>query len=108
MRTGDTICLKLDYKIDGEDITQGSCDEMELQLNKDSSAKSLKKLLSNGDIVWTTVGDFTGYCVFLTQSETFALGNSVQAQLRIKKGDEVGSSPETAINLDSVLSSKVL
>lgn len=112
MRTGDTITLMLKYNLNGVPLQQNAYDEIELQLNKDSGSKSLKKLLSQGDIVWDTVSvgnsSFEGYIVNLTQEETFALGNTIQAQLRIKKDGEVGSSDETEIDLDSVLSSKIL
>jgi len=113
MRQGDTITLLLNFQMNGEDLVQGAYQEMELQINKEGKERALKKLLSNGDIVWQTVqlsnGDtFTGYVVHLGQSETFNIGSSLTCQLRIKKDDEVGSSAQTSINLDSVLSTTVL
>lgn len=113
MRQGDTITLLLNFQMNGEDLVQNAYQEMELQINKEGKDRSIKKLLSDGGIVWETVqlsnGDtFTGYVVRLDQSETFNLGSNLSCQLRIKKDDEVGSSAQTNLNLDSVLSTKVL
>ena len=113
MRQGDTITLMLDFQVNGSDLVQGAYQEIELQINKEGKDKSIKKLLSNGGINWETVTlsdgtEFTGYVVRLTQSETFNLGSNLSCQLRIKMDGEVGSSAQTDINLDSVLSTQVL
>ena len=117
MNRGDTVCLMLNYYINGSPLVEGDYQEIELQINNESSAKAIKKLLSRGEIVWETVTynnegseeTFTGYVVNLTQEETFKLATGQSTvQLRIKKDEEVGSSATTMFNLGAVLSSKVL
>ena len=118
MRRGDTFCLMLNVKVNGEDMTQGAYDEIELQINKESSSKSIKKLLSDGDIVWDTVTylnknnvteTFTGYVAYFDQDETFKLNaGQSQMQVRVEKDGQVGSSDEDMLTLGNVLSSKVL
>ena len=117
MNRGDTVCLMLNYQLNGEDLIQGAYEELELQINNENSSKAIKKLLSNGGIVWDTVTyynegieeTFTGYVVHLTQSETFSLSTGQStAQLRVKMNGEVGSSDNSYINLGAVLSTRVL
>lgn len=111
---GDTLCLMLNYNLNGNPLVQGAYQEIELQINKDSATKEIKKLLSNGDIKWGTVlkedgTEWTGYYADMSQDETFKLNaGPSQVQLRIKKDGEVGSSKETTFQLGTVLSSKVL
>lgn len=117
MNRGDTVTLMLDYQVNGNDLEYNAYDEIELQINNESSSKAIKKLLSAGDINWETidyqVGDeqhsFTGYVVHLTQEETFSL-NAGQStvQLRIKQNGQVGSSATSMFTLGAVLSSKVI
>ena len=103
----------LDYQVNGRNLVNGAYEEIEFQINNDSTAKSIKKLLSNGEIEWKRItydgGVFTGYVVYLNQEETFSLreGEST-VQLRIKMGGEVGSSEESEFSLGSVLSSRVI
>lgn len=111
---GDTLCLCLKYKLNGEDLVKDAYEEMEFQINPAKSQKAIKKLLSNGGIVWGSVEEeggeiFTGYLVNLNQTETFTLvAGPSQVQLRIKKDGEVGSSRESTFDLGSVLSDKVI
>lgn len=117
MNRGDTVSLMLDYQVNGQSLTQGAYSEIELQINNENSSKSIKKLLSDGGIRWGTVtyyndgaeNTFTGYIADLTQDETFKLsaGQSM-VQLRVKVGNDVGSSDNTMFTLGSVLSSRVL
>ena len=117
MNRGDTISLMLDYQVNGSPLEQGAYDEMELQINNQNSSKAIKKLLSDGTIVWKTVNysddgvakSFTGYVADLDQEETFKLsaGQSM-VQLRIKIGNQVGSSNSSVFTLGAVLSSKIL
>ena len=113
MNRGDTIDLMLNYQLNGEDLKEGAYDEIELQINNESSSKAIKKLLSNGGIVWKTVtydgGTFTGYVVELDQNETFSLNAGPSTvQLRIKMNNEVGSSENSTFTLGNVLSKKIL
>ena len=117
MRRGDTFCLMLNYQVNGSDLVQGAYEEIEVQINNQSSSKSIKKLLSDGTIKWETITydvngsteSFTGYVVHLDQEETFSLNaGQSQVQIRIKKDGEVGSSDTDNFTLGAVLSSKVL
>ena len=114
MRQGDTITLLLDYQLNGVPLNDVvGIQEMELQINKQGTNKAIKKLLSDGGITRETVAlsdgtTFTGYIVRLNQSETFNLGASLNCQLRIRKDNEVGSSSQTMINSDAVLSTQVI
>ena len=117
MNRGDTVALMLNYQVNGSPLVQGGYDEIELQINKQSTDKSIKKLLSKGEIVWKTINyvkdgateSFTGYVANLSQEETFLLaaGQSM-VQLRVKIGDQVGSSENSMFNLGAVLSSEVI
>lgn len=117
MNRGDTVSLMLDYQLNGESLVEGAYDEMELQINNQSSSKSIKKLMTAGDIVWKTITytlngtteSFTGYVVELSQDETFKLsaGQST-VQLRVRIGDKVGSSENSTFSLGAVLSSQVI
>lgn len=117
MNRGDTVTLMLNYQVNGEDLQNGAYEEIELQINNESSTKSIKKLLSTGEIRWETVeyttgggsDSFTGYVVHLSQDETFLLNaGQSSVQLRIKQNNQVGSSSTSMFTLGAVLSSKVL
>jgi len=113
MNRGDTVALMLNYQINGTPLTEDGYQEIELQINNETASKSIKKLLSQGDIVWETLtysgGTFTGYVVHLDQNETFLLrSGESQVQLRVKKDGEVGSSDMSEFDLGDVLSQKVL
>ena len=114
MRQGDTITLLLDYQLNGVPLNDVvGIQEMELQINKQGGNKAIKKLLSEGGITRETVTlsdgtTFTGYIVRLSQSETFSVGSNLSCQLRIKKDNEVGSSSQTMIDSDAILSTQVL
>ena len=43
MNRGDTVSLMLDYQLNGESLVEGAYDEMELQINNQSSSKSINK-----------------------------------------------------------------
>lgn len=115
---GDTVYLILNYEINGKVLEEGAYDEIELQINSQGSYNSVKKLLSDGSIRWGTVEyvdennetqSFTGYFVFLTQEETFKLGtNKSNVQLRVKIGENVGSSAISDVVIGNTLSKRVL
>ena len=116
MNRGDTAILMLNYTFNGEPLTEGAYQEIELQINPDGYG--VKKLLSLGQIEWGSVthedehGDeqtFTGYYCFLNQVETFDLREGKNAvQLRVMVNSDVGSSAISEITLGEVLSSRVL
>ena len=117
MNRGDTAYLMLNYTINGDALTEGAYDEIELQINNEFKDNSIKKLLSKGDIRWGTLtyteGEtektFTGYYARLSQEETFSLSNGAsEVQLRILINEEVGSSAVTSVSFGNVLSRAVL
>lgn len=116
---GDTAYLLLNYQVNGSPMTQGAYQEIELQINKQDDFRSIKKLLSNGEIFWgenftylDNFGDeqsFTGYVCSLTQDDTFKISSGKSnIQLRVMINDEVGSSEIQSVDLGCVLSDKVL
>ena len=117
MNRGDTVTLMLNYQINGEPLVKDAYEEMELQINKDSSQRAMRKTLSGGDIKWETLTfynegveeTFEGYTVHLSQSESFTLvSGQSQVQLRIKKNGEVGSSSQSNFVLGDSLSTQIL
>lgn len=117
MNRGDTAYLMLNYTINGDPLTEGAYQEIELQINNQFKTNNIKKLLSKGDILWGTLTytegnvekTFTGYYARLSQEETFSLtdGES-EVQLRILVNDEVGSSAVSSVSFGNVLSRAVL
>ena len=118
MNRGDTSYLMLQYSINGEDLTEDTYDEIELTINEDSSFRSVKKLLSKGEIEWGTLNwidgegqsqTFMGYYAHLSQEETFRLQQGEnKIQLRILWEGDVGSSAISSLTLGQVLSNEVL
>lgn len=117
MNRGDTTVLILNYELNGSALVEDAYQEIELQINAESMARSIKKLFSKGEIVWGTVSyvedgiekEFTGYHTLLNQEETFKLASGKSnVQLRIMLGGEVGSSPITDFDVGNVLSAEVL
>lgn len=113
MNRGDTCYMMLNYQVNGRNLVNGAYDEIELQINKESGNKSIKKLLSKGEIVWKKItytgGSFTGYVAYLDQNETYSLSaGESSVQIRIKMGGEVGSSETTEFTLGAVLSQQVI
>lgn len=118
LNRGDTVCLLLNYNLNGSPLQEGAYQEIELQINKQGLYNAVKKTLSSGSIRWGEVsyidshGDtqtFTGYYANLSQAETFQLSTGKSdIQLRIMLNEEVGSSAISSIDLGQVLSSQVL
>lgn len=116
---GDTAYLLLNYTLNGEPLVEGAYQEIELQINKQDEFRSIKKLMSNGDIYWGTdmtyidqegqTQTFTGYVCELSQEDTFTVSSGVsQIQLRIMLDEEVGSSTQTSLDIGKTLSNKIL
>lgn len=117
MNRGDTCYLMLNYTINGEPMVEGAYQEIELQINEQASRKSVKKLLSKGEIQWGTLTyeedeeekTFTGYYVHLSQEETFVLERNInEVQIRVMMSDEVGSSAIAELDVGRTLSKEVL
>lgn len=100
VRHGDTLDIILLYTVNGEPITEGSVDELEFTFGKNSYT------LSGGRIYWNDAEQH--YAVSLSQEETFALPNTVEYQLRVKKDDEVGGSEIEYLKIHGTISKKVL
>lgn len=116
---GDTAYLLLNYTVNGEPLVKDAYQELELQINIQGQYRSIKKLLSAGDIFWDenyTYKDdqgqeqtFTGYITTLNQEDTFAVSNGTsEIQLRVMVNNEVGSSPIEKLMIGNALSSRVL
>lgn len=116
---GDTAYLLLDYTINGEPMQEGEYQELELQINVQGNYRSIKKLLSAGDIFWDdnytyidADGDeqtFSGYIVSLDQDDTFLISQGqAEIQLRVLIDGEVGSSQIEELNIGNALSDEVL
>ncbi len=114
MRQGDTITILLDYQLNGTPLAEVvGIQEIELQINKQTGNKAIKKLLSNGGIELGELqlsdgSTYYGYYVRLSQQETFDVGSSLSCQVRVKKDNEVGSSSQTMVNSEAILSTQVL
>ena len=117
MNRGDTSFLMLNYTINGDPLSEGEYQEIELTINAQPSSRCIQKKLSNSDIVWGTLtyteGEtektFTGYYTHLDQDETFKLSQGTnEVQIRILDNNEVGSSAISSISLGQVLSNEVL
>lgn len=116
---GDTAYLLLDYTVNGEPMQEGEYQELELQINVQGNYRSIKKLLSVGDIFWDdnyTYIDadgneqtFSGYIVSLDQDDTFLVSQGqAEIQLRVLIDGEVGSSQIEELNIGNALSDEVL
>lgn len=117
LNRGDTVCLLLNYDLNGQPLEEDAYQEIELQINVQGTYNAVKKTLTAGEIRWGEVAytdegepkTFTGYFTNLTQEETFRLSaGKSDVQLRIMLDDEVGSSAISSISLGQVLSRQVL
>ena len=97
---GDTLCLVLDYTVDGEELVDYAPDEIEFCMG------SNRYTLTDGDI---TIGETSGmYEIHIDQSESFELGTISQYQIRIKKDGEVASSSIERILIGASISRTVI
>lgn len=119
---GDTTYLLLDCTLNGDPIEDGQCEEIEVQINPEDSFRSVKKLLSKGEIVYMTdmeyetkEGDewvtktFTGYVCALSQQDTFKIAKGESDfQIRALYNGEVGSTDLIPKDIGDSLSTEVL
>lgn len=105
MNRGDTKYLRFVIKQNGEPIDLSVFDDIEIQINEESGFRSVKKLMSKGDILI-----IDGYLqAFLTQEETFMLNDGIRTlQVRLLSNNQVVSTDIVGIRVGKVLSGKVL
>lgn len=97
---GDTINIYLNYTLDGDPITEGSLDEIEFTIG------SHRYTLTGGEIVWDDNASL--YMVKMPQEDTFSLKSTTRYQLRVRQGDDVGSTDVEEADLGDVLSKVVI
>ncbi|MBQ6679562.1 MAG: hypothetical protein IJM76_06015 [Lachnospiraceae bacterium] len=97
---GDAVVVRLGYLVNGQEMREGEYDELEFSFG------DLRFTLSGGDITWNQ--ELGAYCVFLTQTQTFGLGDVAPYQLRVKVGDLVGASKMRYKKIGKVKSDQVL
>lgn len=97
---GDTINIYLNYTLDGNPILEGDLDEIEFTIG------SNRYTLTGGDIVWDDNASL--YMVKMPQQDTFNLKSTTRYQLRVRQGDDVGSTDVEEADLGDVLSKVVI
>lgn len=106
MNTGDTKNLAFKIKkSDGTYVDGSEYDEVEVQFNRQSAINSLRFLKSLGQVIW----DNDRFYVFLTQKDTFALGDGMtEIQFRLMKNEEVKGTAILDIDVGRALSRMIL
>ncbi len=97
---GDTLDITLDYTINGEPLTNGLCDEIEVSIG------NKQYTLTNGDIVWNS--ELEKYTLFVGQEDTFALGRIAPYQVRFRIGTKVASVPICKLIIGGSISTQVI
>lgn len=97
---GDTIKIYLNYTLNGNAIQEGDLDEIEFTIG------SHRYTLTNGDITWDNNAGY--YAVNIPQQDTFDMKLSTRYQLRVRQGNDVGSTDVTDADMGEVLSSTVI
>lgn len=80
---GDTADIVLDYTVDGEPITEGQFDEIEVYLGNS------RYLLSEGAVMWDA--EIQKYRVFVNQADSLKFKNPIEYQVRFRIGTKVVS-----------------
>lgn len=97
---GDTIDITLAYTINGEPITEGQFDEIEVYVGEN------RYTLTGGDIVWDNEQEM--YTIFIDQEDSFKLTTKTEYQTRFKIGVNVISSKIKYIPIGKTLSNEVI
>ena len=97
---GDTINIYLNYTLYGNPILEGDLDEIEFTMG------SHRYTLTDGDIVWDDNAQL--YMVKMSQEDTFDLKSTTRYQLRVRSGNDVGSTDVEESELGDVLSKVVI
>lgn len=107
MNRGDAQIISLSINIDGEPISEGYADDIELTFNAQSGAHCVKKKLKNGTIAWDAANN--RYAAYLSQEDTFrfTVGDN-KWQLRLLKGNIVISTQFGTLSVGDANSKEVL
>lgn len=97
---GDTIDIALAYTINGEPITEGQFDEIEVYVGEN------RYTLTDGDIVWNSEQEM--YTIFIDQEDSFKLTTKTEYQTRFKIGVNVISSKIKYMPIGKTLSNEVI
>lgn len=107
MNRGDAQNIALTINIDGEPITEGYAEEIELTFNPNGCNHQVIKSLKKNEIYWNDLED--KYFTMLTQQDTFKMKAGVNTwQLRLLKDGEVISTAIGQLVLGEANSSEVL
>lgn len=97
---GDTIDISLAYTVNGEPITEGQFDEIEVYIGEN------RYTLTDGTVVWDDGQEM--YTVFVDQEESFKLTTKTEYQVRFRMGTQVISSKVKYMPMGKVLSNEVI
>lgn len=97
---GDTINISLAYTVNGEPITEGQFDEIEVYIGEN------RYTLTDGTVVWDSGQKM--YTVFVDQEDSFKLTTKTEYQVRFRIGIDVISSNIKYMPIGKVLSNEVI
>lgn len=97
---GDTIDITLAYTIDGEPITEGQFDEIEVYIGEN------RYTLTEGTIQWNSEQEM--YTIFVRQEASLKLTTRTEYQVRFRMGTKVISSNIKYIPIGKTLSNEVI
>lgn len=101
MNKGDTIKIVLNYTVDNEPLPEDFTGEIEFTIG------SKRYTLTDETVAWDATE--AAFVVNLSQADTFALGGTVQYQIRIKNAEgSVVSSGIQTMKLGNTLSSSTI
>lgn len=97
---GDTIDISLAYTVNGEPITEGQFDEIEVYIGEN------RYTLTDGTVVWDSGQE--RYTVFVDQADSFKLTTKTEYQVRFRMGTQVISSNIKYMPIGKTLSNEVI
>ncbi len=105
---GDTIDVSLAYTIDGEPITEGQFDEIEVYIGENRytlTGETVNNEVTH-QIVWDSEQGM--YTIFVSQEDSFKLTTKTEYQVRFKLGTKVFSSNIKYMPIGKTLSNEVI
>lgn len=97
---GDTIDVVLAYTVNGEPITEGQFNEIEVYIGEN------RYTLTDGTIVWDSEQEM--YTIFVDQEDSFKLSTKTEYQVRFRTGTKVISSNIKYMPIGKTLSNEVI